>query len=71
MWYGLDPELKRQLAFVRELVARRHQPPTHEWPLVVPAGKDEPDRLLVIREREDGVLTAFLQETTGDRGSTA
>lgn len=65
MWNGLDPELIRQLAFIREQVARRHQPPTHEWPFVI-----EHDSVLVIRERADGALTAFLQETETDSDST-
>jgi hypothetical protein len=71
MWYGFDPELKRQLAFVRDQVARRHQPPTREWPIVVPADNGEPDVLLVIRERPDGALTAFLQQAPNDRRPTA
>ena len=74
MWYGFDPELKRQLAFVRDQVTRRHQPPIREWPIVVPADpadNDQPGVLLVIRERSDGALTAFLQETPADRRPTA
>jgi hypothetical protein len=68
MWFELDPEIKRQLAFVREQVARRHETPTAEWPLVV---IDEHDLLLVIRERPNGDLTAFLQDTTADGRPTA
>ena len=70
MWYGFDPELQRQLAFVRDHVAHRHQPPTREWPIVVAADNDQPEVLLVIRERPDGDLTAFLPDTKPDRRST-
>lgn len=50
MW-SLDPELRRQLARVREMVARQHEPPTQEWPLIVEESLEE---LLVVREWPDG-----------------
>jgi hypothetical protein len=56
MWYGLDPDIQRQLATIKEITARRHQTPTHEWPLVV---VEDHDALLVIRQWPDGGLTAY------------
>ena len=56
MWYGLDPDIQRQLATIKEITARRFQTPTHEWPLVV---VEDHDALLVIREWPDGGLTAY------------
>ena len=56
MWPGMDPELRRQLATIRQLVALRHQTPTREWPLIV---LRKYDALLVIREWPDGSLTAY------------
>jgi hypothetical protein len=56
MWSGLDPELRRQLACVRQMVALRHQTPTNEWPLIF---MDQHDELLVVREWPDGSITAY------------
>jgi len=56
MWSGFDPEILRQLAFVREMVTLRHQTPTREWPLVF---VDQHDELLVIREWPNGSITAY------------
>lgn len=56
MWSGFDPELRRQLECVREMVARRHQTPTREWPLIF---MDQYDELLVVREWPDGSITAY------------
>ena len=60
MWQGLDPELVRQLATIRQMVSLRQQSPTREWPLVFVREHDE---LLVIREWPDGSMTAY---TTSD-----
>lgn len=57
MWSGFDPELRRQLDYVRQMVALRHQTPTCEWPLVF---LDEHKELLVIREWPDGSVTAYM-----------
>jgi hypothetical protein len=56
MWYGFDPNLWRELANIRQMVALRDQTPTREWPLVFVA---EHDALLVIREWPDGAITAY------------
>jgi hypothetical protein len=56
MWSGFDPEVQRKLALTKEIVARRWQTPTSEWPLVVVR---EHNALLVIREWPDGTITAF------------
>jgi hypothetical protein len=56
MWYGLDPETKRQLDVLRQMVARQHQTPTREWPLIF---VEEHDLLLVVREWPDGSITAY------------
>ena len=65
MYFGWDPELQRQLAFLKQSVQRRHQTPTREWPLVHVA---EHDSLLVVREWPDGALTAYTV-VTGPPGS--
>jgi hypothetical protein len=61
MWAGMDPELQRQLATIRQLVALRHQTPTREWPLVF---VEQHNALFVIREWPDGSITAYAQEPT-------
>jgi len=61
MYFGIDPQLRRQLEEIRQMARRRHQTPTKEWPLVfVP----EHRALLVVREWPDGTLTAYIPETT-------
>jgi len=55
MWPGLDPELLRQLAHVRRMVAHSHQTPTREWPLIF---IEQYGLLLVVREWPDGSITA-------------
>ena len=60
MWSGFDPELCRQLAHIRQMVARSHQTPTREWPLIL---VDDHDALLVVREWPDGAITAYAVET--------
>ena len=62
MW-SLDPELHRQLARVREMVARQHETPTREWPLIVEESLEE---LLVVREWPDGSITAYTMVVPGD-----
>ena len=57
MWSSLDPELRRQLANIRQMVALQRQTPTREWPMI----SVEDDRaLLVVREWPDGSNTAYL-----------
>jgi hypothetical protein len=56
MWSGFDPEFRRQLATIRQLVGLRHQTPTREWPLVYIA---QHKALLVVREWPDGSITAY------------
>jgi hypothetical protein len=56
MWSGFDPELRRQLDNIRQMVALRYQTPTREWPLIV---VDQHDMLLVVREWPDGSITAY------------
>jgi len=57
MWSAFDPETRRQLQSLRDLVRRRHDTPTREWPLIFNPERNE---LLVVREWPDGSLTAFL-----------
>ena len=56
MWPGFDPNIWRDLATFRGLVALRYQTPTREWPLTY---VDEHDALLVLREWPDGSVTAY------------
>ena len=56
MWSGFDPQLRRDLANIRQMVSLRHQTPTREWPLVFVG---EHDALLVVREWPDGSITAY------------
>ena len=64
MWHGFDPELQRQFASIRGLVALRHQTPTKEWPLIF---VEEHDVLLVVREWPDGSVTAYATSEYSDR----
>jgi hypothetical protein len=63
MWPGLDPELLRQLATIRQLVALSHRTPTREWPLVLV----KHNALLVVREWPDGSITAYITSDRSDR----
>ncbi len=56
MWSGIDPELRKQLEHIRQMVKRSHQSPTKEWPLVF---VEELDELLVVREWAGGHITAY------------
>jgi len=56
MWPGFDPELRRQLDGIRQLVSLRHQTPVREWPLIFMRQYDE---LFVVREWPDGSITAY------------
>jgi hypothetical protein len=56
MWYGLDPDLLRQLATIKKQTARRYQTPTNEWPVIF---VEQHHALLVVREWPDGELTAY------------
>ena len=57
MWYGFDPQLRRELQHIRQMVALRHQTPSREWPLLFDERHNE---LLVVREWPDGSVTAYL-----------
>jgi hypothetical protein len=63
MWSGFDPELRRQLESIRELVALRHQTPVSETPLVF---VDEFDALLIVREWPDGAITTYATDEYSD-----
>jgi len=56
MWFGMEPELQKQLHSIRTMVALRYQIPTKEWPLVF---VEEFDALLVVREWPNGEVTAY------------
>ena len=56
MW-SFDPDIRRGLATLKQLTARRHQTPVKEWPLVF---VQELSMLLVVREWPDGELTAYV-----------
>ena len=64
MWPGFDPQLRRALENVREMVRLTSQTPTQEWPLIFERDLDE---LLVIREWPNGSLTAYLTQEYSDR----
>ena len=64
MWHGFDPEIRQQLAAVKEMATRRHQTPTNEWPLIF---VEEHDAMLVVREWPDGSLTAYTTSEIPDR----
>ena len=57
MWPGFDPQLKRDLENIRQMVRLTHQTPTREWPLVFDHAHDQ---LLVVREWPDGSVTAYM-----------
>ena len=57
MWFDLDPELRRQLEHIRQMVSLQHQTPTREWPMT---STDDDRALLVVREWPDGSVTAYL-----------
>lgn len=56
MWQGFDPEIRQQLAIIKQLTALRHQTPTKEWPLIF---IEEHQALFVVREWPDGQITAY------------
>jgi hypothetical protein len=64
MWCGMDPELRKQLDNIREMVALRYQSPTKEWPLVF---VEEFDALLVVREWAGGKITAYATSKNSNR----
>jgi len=57
MWFDFDPEFRRQLENIHQMVSLQHQTPTREWPLI---SIDQHDAWLVVREWPDGSLTAYL-----------
>ena len=64
MWSGFDPELLRQLATIRQLVALKHQTPTREWPLIY---VKQHKAVLVVREWPDGSITAYTTSAPAGR----
>ena len=64
MWPGLDPELLRQLATIRQLVGLSQRTPTREWPLIF---VKQYSALLVVREWPDGSITAYTTPGRADR----
>ena len=64
MWRGLDPEIRRQLDNVRQMVALRHQTPVREWALIFVADRDE---LLVVREWPNRTITAYATSEYSER----
>ena len=63
---GFDPEIWRNLRTFREMVSRRYQTPTKEWPLLY---VEEHAALLVVREWPDGSVTAYHAEPRASAGS--
>lgn len=61
MYFGFDPQLRRQLEELRQMFKRSQLTPTNEWPLVF---VEELDALLVVREWPDGTLTAYIPGAT-------
>jgi hypothetical protein len=57
VWPGFDPVLTRELAYIRQMAALRHQTPTREWPLIFLEDRGE---LFVVREWPDGSVTAYM-----------
>jgi hypothetical protein len=57
MWFQLDPELRRQLEHIRQMVALQRQTPTREWPMI---SIEDDKALLVVREWPDGSITAYV-----------
>jgi hypothetical protein len=64
MWHGIDPELRKDLDFVRGLVRRSHLHPSREWPLTF---VEEFSSLLVVREWPGGEITAYAMDVPRDR----
>jgi hypothetical protein len=56
MWPSFDPHIRRELDHLRQVVSRRHQTPTREWPLTF---VEEHDALFVVRQWPDGSITAY------------
>ena len=63
MWPGFDPQIRRELTLVREMVALRHSTPSREWPLIFLPDRGE---LLVVREWPNGALTAYVESIRSD-----
>ena len=64
MWPGFDPQLRRDLEHIRQMVRLSHQTPTREWPLLFEPAHDE---LLVVREWPDGSVTAYMMPSADVR----
>jgi hypothetical protein len=56
MWSGFDPQLRREWAIIKQMVAHQRQTPVREWPLVF---MEEQGQLLVVREWPDGAITSY------------
>ena len=61
MWNGFDDTTRRDLAAIREMVARQRQTPSREWPVIY---IEDRQLLLVVREWPNGSLTAYCIENT-------
>jgi len=57
MWFDLDPELRRQLKNLRQMVAGQQQTPTREWRMI---SIEDNHAVLVVRDWRDGSITAYL-----------
>ena len=64
MWFDFDPEFRRQLENIHQMVSLQHQTPTREWPLIFDETNQE---LLVVREWPDGSVTAYLMQRGSSR----
>jgi hypothetical protein len=64
MWFGLDPQLQRDLDRIREMSSLSRQTPTREWPLIF---MEQHDALLVVREWPNGSITAYATSEYSDR----
>jgi hypothetical protein len=56
MWYGFDADVRRELAAIKKLTARRYQTPAHEWAV---AFVEEHHALLVVRQWPNGEITGY------------
>ncbi len=59
MWDGFDPEIRQQLALIKQLTMLRRQTPLKEWPMVV-----DGNTIVVVREWPDGEVTAYVATRT-------
>ena len=62
MW-SMDPELQKQLEWIKGMAKRSRQTPTKEWPLVFVG---ECEAMLVVREWPGGEVTAYAVSKDSD-----